>query len=201
VNSFIWRPRQYNVSSLHYPIFWKIDYEFEYTDPVAGIGYRHTVYPCFTGDQALLDRAEAYILLKRYDEAIADLNLWVNNMYVANVDLTTDMIDTFYNGLEYYEWNNPTQKKKLEPRKPIVISDTLQENMIHFLLTCRRTETMGLGMRWFDIKRYGITIYRRQVDSNGDLEKITDTMGPDDLRRALQIPQKSRDAGFEGNKR
>ena len=201
VNSFVWRPRQYNVSSLHYPIFWKIDYEFEYTDPVAGIGYRHTVYPCFTGDQALLDRAEAYILLKRYDEALADLNLWVRNMYVANVDLTTDMIDTFYNGLEYYEWNNPTQKKKLEPRKPIVISDTLQENMIHFLLTCRRTETMGLGMRWFDIKRYGITIYRRQVDSNGDLEKITDTMGPDDLRRALQIPQKSRDAGFEGNKR
>ena len=199
--SFVWRPRQYNSSSLHYPLFWKIDYEFEYTDPVAGIGYRHTVYPCFTADQTLLDRAEAYILLKRYDEALADLNLWVNNLYVATVNLTTDMIDTFYNGLEYYEWDKPTQKKKLEPRKPIVIQDKLQENMIHFLLTCRRTETMGQGMRWFDIKRYGITVYRREVDSNGDLAKITDTLGPDDLRRAVQIPQKSRDAGFEGNKR
>lgn len=199
--SFVWRPRQYNSSSLHYPIFWKIDYEFEYTDPVAGIGYRHTVYPCFTADQTLLDRAEAYILQKRYDEALADLNLWVNNLYVAKVNLTTDMIDTFYKGLEYYEWDKPTQKKKLEPRKPIVIQDELQENMLHFLLTCRRTETLGLGMRWFDIKRYGITIYRREVDSNGDIEKITDTLGPDDLRRAVQIPQKSRDAGFEGNKR
>ena len=125
----------------------------------------------------------------------------MNNLYVATVNLTTDMIDTFYNGLEYYEWDKPTQKKKLEPRKPIVIQDKLQENMIHFLLTCRRTETMGQGMRWFDIKRYGITVYRREVDSNGDLAKITDTLGPDDLRRAVQIPQKSRDAGFEGNKR
>jgi tetratricopeptide (TPR) repeat protein len=199
--SFVWRPREYTISSLEYPIFWKIDYEFEYTDPVAGIGFRHTVYPCFTADQTLLDRAEALILLKRYDEALVDLNLWANNMYVANINLTTDMIDSFYNKMEYYQWDKPTQKKKLEPRKPIVIQDTVQENMIHFLLNCRRTETMGLGMRWFDIKRYGITVYRREVNSNAEVVAITDTMGPDDLRRALQIPQKSRDAGFEANKR
>ena len=199
--SFIWRPRNYTISSLKYPIFWKIDYEFEYTDPVAGIGYRHTVYPCFTADQTLLDRAEALILLKRYDEAIEDLNLWVNNMYVADVNLTTDMVDTFYSEMEYYQWDKPTQKKALEPRRPLVVEEGLQENMIHFLLNCRRTETMGQGMRWFDVKRYGITIYRREVNSNGEVVSISDTMGPDDLRRAVQIPQKSRDAGFEANKR
>ena len=201
-SSFVWRPRNYDSSMLHYSIFWKIDYEFEYTDPVAGIGYRHTVYPNLTADQTLLDRAEALVLLGRYDEAIADLNLWVNNMYVANVNLTTEMINTFYSQMTYYEWNKPTQKKALEPRKPIVISGELQENMIHFVLNCRRTETMGLGMRWFDIKRYGITIYRREVDSKGELtSNYLDVLGPDDLRRAVQIPQKSRDAGFEGNKR
>ena len=200
-SSFVWRPRNYDVSTLHYSIFWKISYEFEYTDPVAGIGFLHTVYPNLTADQTLLDRAEALILLKRYDEALVDLNLWANNMYVAEINLTTDMIDSFYNGMEYYEWDKPTQKKKLEPRKPIVIQDKLQENMIHFLLNCRRTETMGLGMRWFDIKRYGITVYRREVNSLGQIEAISDTLGPDDLRRAIQIPQKSRDAGFESNKR
>ena len=73
--------------------------------------------------------------------------------------------------------------------------------MIHLVLNCRRTETMGQGMRWFDIKRYGITIYRRAVNSNGDVVEISDTLGPDDLRRAVQIPLKSRDAGFEANKR
>ena len=56
-------------------------------------------------------------------------------------------------------------------------------------------------MRWFDIKRYGITVYRRVVNSNAEVVAVTDIMGPDDLRRALQIPQKSRDAGFEANKR
>ena len=73
--------------------------------------------------------------------------------------------------------------------------------MIHLVLNCRRTETMGQGVRWFDIKRYGITVYRREVNSNADVVAITDTLGPDDLRRAVQIPQKARDAGFEANKR
>ena len=201
-SAFIWRPRTYPVGMLRYPIFWKIDYEFEYTDPVAGIGYRHTVYPCFTADQTLLDRAEALILLKRYDEALEDLNLWADNMYVDKVEMTLDMVHDFYTNMDYYKWDQPTQKKELAPRKPIVVDlGTLQESMIHLLLNCRRTETMGQGMRWFDIKRYGITIYRRAVNSNGDVVEITDTMGPDDLRRAVQIPLKSRDAGFEPNKR
>ena len=200
--NFVWRPRTYPVGMLRYPIFWKIDYEFEYTDPVAGIGYRHTVYPCFTADQALLDRAEALILLKRYDEALADLNLWADNMYVDKVNMDLDMINEFYNSMEYYKWDQPTQKKELAPRKPIVIEKgSLQENLIHLVLNFRRTETMGQGMRWFDIKRYGITVYRRKVNSNGDVVEITDTLGPDDPRRAVQIPLKSRDAGFEANKR
>ena len=110
-------------------------------------------------------------------------------------------LDDFYNNMEYYEWDAPTQKKKLAPRKPIVVEPGVQENMIHLLLNCRRTETMGQGMRWFDIKRYGITVYRREVNSNADVVAITDTLGPDDPRRAVQIPQKARDAGFEANKR
>ncbi len=200
-SSYKWRPRTYPVGMLRYPIFWKIDYEFEYTDPVAGTGYRRTVYPCFTADQTLLDRAEALILLKRYDEALEDLNLWADNMYVAKVEMTTEMIDEFYNKMEYYKWDTPTQKKALAPKRPIVVEAGTQENMIHLLLNCRRTETMGQGMRWFDIKRYGITVYRRVVNSNADVVEISDTLGPDDPRRAVQIPLKARDAGFEANKR
>ena len=199
--NFVWKPRTYPVGMLRYPIFWKIDYEFEYTDPVAGIGYRHTVYPCFTADQTLLDRAEACILLKRYDEALVDLNMWADNLYVQNVNMTTEMVDEFYSNMDYYEWDAPTQKKRLAPRKPIVVEAGLQENMIHLLLNCRRTETMGQGVRWFDIKRYGITVYRREVNFNADVVAISDTLGPDDPRRAVQIPQKARDAGFEPNKR
>lgn len=200
--SFVWKPRTYPTGQLRYPLFWKIDYEFEYTDPVAGTGYRKTVYPCFTGDQTLLDRAEAYILLQRYDEALEDLNLWADNMYVDDVNMTLDMVHDFYSNMAYYQWDDPTPKKEIAPKKPIVVDlNTPQESMIHLLLHCRRTETMGQGMRWFDIKRYGITVYRREVNSNADVVAITDTLGPDDLRRAVQIPQKARDAGFEANKR
>ena len=200
-SAFKWRPRTYNVSTLSYTIFWKIDYEFEYTDPVAGIGYRRTVYPAFTTDECLLNRAEAYIMTKQYEKAAEDLNIWCNNFYVASIDLTPESIANFYAGMEYYTWNEPTQKKHLNPVFDWEGEGSTQEAMLHFVLNCRRTETMGLGQRWFDIKRYGIEIYRRVVNSTSQVDHITDTLAPDDLRRAVQIPQKSRDAGFEANKR
>lgn len=200
-SAFKWRPRTYNVSTLSYTIFWKIDYEFEYTDPVAGIGYRRTVYPAFTTDECLLNRAEAYILSKQYDKACEDLNIWCQNMYVSPGVLTPENIKEFYDTVPYYEWDKPTQKKHLNPKFAWEGEGSIQEAMLHFVLNCRRTETMGLGQRWFDIKRYGIEIYRRVVNSTSQLDHITDTLGPDDLRRAVQIPQKSRDAGFEANKR
>ena len=195
-SAFRWRPRTYNSSALQYIIFWKIDYEFEYTDPVAGIGYRRTVYPAFTADECLLNRAEAYILSNQFDKACEDLNLWCNNMYTASINLTPESLKTFYDSVPYYEWKAPTQKKHLNPK-----FEWAGEAMLHFVLNCRRTETMGLGQRWFDLKRYGIVIYRRVVDGIAQVDHITDEIGPDDLRLAVQIPQKARDAGFEPNKR
>ena len=202
-SNFVWQPKNYSISKLDYWIFWKIDYEFEYTDPVAGIGYRHTVYPSFTTDQCLLDRAEAYILSGNFQNALNDLNLWVNNFYTDKVDLTVDMIHNFYKEMPYYKWNAPTQKKHLNPRAPIptITEGSELESMVHFVLNCRRTETIGLGQRWFDVKRYGIKIYRRHLDSDAAIAKVTDSLEVNDPRRALQIPQKSRDAGFEGNPR
>ncbi|MBQ9185813.1 MAG: RagB/SusD family nutrient uptake outer membrane protein [Bacteroidales bacterium] len=199
--SFKWRPRTYNSGALQYIIFWKIDYEFEYTDPVAGIGYRRTVYPAFTTDECLLNRAEAYILSNQFDKACEDLNIWCNNFYTASINLTPESIKDFYDGMDYYEWNAPTPKKHLQPKFEWAGEGSIQEALLHFVLNLRRTETMGLGQRWFDIKRYGITVYRRVVNGLAQVEKITDTLEPDDLRRAVQVPQKSRDAGFEANKR
>ena len=60
---------------------------------------------------------------------------------------------------------------------------------------------MHLGLRWFDIKRYGIEIYRRHVDDMGFVEKVSDEMKVNDPRRAFQVPLKAIDAGFEPTKR
>jgi len=201
-SSYVFRPRTYNSSLLHYDLFWRVDYEFEYTDPVAGIGYRHVVWPEFTADQVLLERAEAEILTHDFDAAVADLNLWANNIFTADINITTEMVQDFYaNQIEYYNWKNPTPKKHLSPAFSIDEEGSVQESMLQLVLNAKRTETLGFGQRWFDIKRYGIKIYRRAIDASSDPESVSDSLEVNDPRRAIQIPQKARDAGFEPSKR
>lgn len=48
--------------------------------------------------------------------------------------------------------------------------------MCYALLHLRRVETVHLGLRWFDIKRYGITIYRRKLASYNTLGSVTDEL-------------------------
>lgn len=59
--------------------------------------------------------------------------------------------------------------------------------------------TLHEGIRWPDIKRYGIVIYRRLV-SDGYMT-ITDEMPANDLRRAIQIPRSVILAGMQPNPR
>ena len=48
----------------------------------------------------------------------------------------------------------------------------MQENFIHCILHIRRITTLHEGMRWPDIKRYGILIYRRDMAN----QRVTDEM-------------------------
>ena len=198
------RPHNYNSSNLHYTLQYKIPNMFEYTTLTTG--YNQTVVTSFSTDQVLLERAEAYALDKQYYKACADLNLWVKNTFVptsAKVDfeLTPESVQAFYNGEAYYTWDEPTDKKHLNPAFEIDDEGSVQESLIHAILNARRIETLAQGNRWLDIKRYGIEIYRRHIDDNSYLESISDTLTPDDPRRAFQVPQKARDAGFEPTRR
>ena len=65
----------------------------------------------------------------------------------------------------------------------------------------RRLEFLHEGMRWFDIKRYGITIYRREINSALNALTITDTLEYRDPRQAIQLPFEVRGAGLEANPR
>lgn len=71
--------------------------------------------------------------------------------------------------------------------------------MIQCILHARRITSLHEGLRWPDIKRYGIVIYRRLVsDGYGT---VTDEMPVDDLRRAIQIPKSVILAGMQPNPR
>ena len=196
------RPRSYNSGALNYYLLWKVYTVFQTTNQVTGTGYYRSIFPAFTADETLLIRAEAKTMLKQYDSACEDLNLWARNFYTAdNIDLTPESITEFENGMDYYLWDKPTQKKHLHPSFAIDAEGSTQESMLQLILRFRRAERWGNGERWFDVKRYGITIYRRHCDTNGNIDRISDTMEYRDLRQAVQIPQQCLDAGFQANPR
>lgn len=176
----------------------RFPYLIEYTDPVAQTGYARTVYAAFTAEETLLARAEAYILLKEYDKALADLQTWVNNTINGPYTLTKEAIENWVASYEYYTPNAPTPKKKLNPE--FTIEEGQQEAYLQFLLYARRYETLFTGLRWFDIKRYGIEIYRRTMQS-GKPVTIGDMLKVRDNRCALQIPTDVISAGITPNPR
>ncbi len=194
-------PKIYRATNLDKTIFWKLPYLFEYTDAVAGIGYYRTVYPEFTTDECLLNRAEAYIMMKKYDEAAADLQTWEKSIIKTPVTLTPASITEFYNSVDYSEPLQSSIKKHLNPAFAIDAEGSTQECMLQCVLGFRRIETLQCGKRWFDVKRYGIEIVRRVMNSGGTPEKQTDVLKKDDLRRAIQLPQKVIDAGMPKNPR
>jgi hypothetical protein len=71
----------------------------------------------------------------------------------------------------------------------------------------RRIHTIFEGLRLFDVKRYGITIYRRQISnvaaqgSPASIEKVYDSLTVNDPRRAMQLPQDVISAGLDPNPR
>jgi hypothetical protein len=181
----------------------KIGVFFEYLDPIAGTGYARIVQPVLTTDETLLIRAEANIMLENNNAAIADLALYMNNYTTDEAtELTNTVIQAFYNRFPYYQFTPDqgrvyTGKKRLNPDFAIV--SLQQENLLHCLLHIRRVVFRSEGQRWFDIKRYGIEIYRRSFD--GMEYTQMDFLSKDDPRRALQLPINVISAGLKPNPR
>lgn len=192
----------------------KIGYYFEYTDPIARTGYRHTGLVEFTTDEVLLYRAEANILLKNYAQAYDDLVTFITNYTVSNPSY--ESIIDFYRDMPYYHFEEtyvqdeygvqvldqrPTPKKPLSPPLYEIEFDSDQEWLLHYVLHLRRILLVGEGQRWNDIKRYGITVHRRLVDRGHKVVSVSDSIPPNDLRRAMQIPQEIINAGCPANPR
>ena len=194
--------------SMDRAMFWRVPYLFEYTDPVAGTGYARGIFPVFTADECLLNRAEANVMLGNYQEACDDLNLWMHNFTTVTGNVTLANIKNFYGGIKYYTWDKPTIKKELH-RDDIGENGGDKESMLQCVLDFKRIETMGYGLRWLDIRRYGIKIYRRRMGLDYTPYTITDEMSvydpvagtEADPRWAVQIPYKVRLAGLEANPR
>jgi tetratricopeptide (TPR) repeat protein len=178
----------------------KLPYLFEYIDPVAGTGYPHTVVVALGADEALLNRAEAWVQMGDYDKATADIGLWVARHLQGAAAPNRRAIASFYQSVPYYMPGSPTVKKRLNPVPPLAAASGEQESFVHCLLHIRRIEHLFEGLRWFDIKRYGIEITRREIGANLSITE-TDALPAADPRRALQLPADVITAGLPPNPR
>jgi hypothetical protein len=129
----------------------------------ASTGYPYTIVPLFTAEEVLLNRAEAYVMMNQFTNAINDLNVWVSTRI------------TNYNGSHqlYFEKLADYYSE----------SSTSQQVVLSAILAFRRVEFLHEGLRWFDILRHNIPVEHRTFEGE------TMVLKRNDLRRTLQLPR------------
>jgi hypothetical protein len=205
----------------------KTPYFFEETNPNNHTGYYRTVVVALKAEEAVLNRAEAYAVLGQNDKALADINIWTNSFIVDSVtyvsgghynwdpfeyvveystekvprDLTMESIHKWHHKYDYYTPERPLPRKHLNPEWLQLTEGSDQECLLQTILLLRRLEFLHEGMRWFDIKRYGMKIYRREINAALNMLTLTDSMEYRDPRQAIQLPFEVRGAGLQPNPR
>ena len=190
-----------NSQQIAYP---RLSDEWEYLDAAKSRGFIRVVDPVFTADETLLVRAEANIMLKKYDDALSDMNVWVTAHCAPTAGtatrptLTLASIQSFLQNVamvpeELTSNSDRGFKKALHPQG-FTIDDT-QTQLLYVLLQMRRIETCQQGLRFMDIKRYGIKI-AHLLDGDNPLY-----FESGDLRGALQLPTDVIESGLEPNPR
>jgi hypothetical protein len=138
-----------------------------------GVGY--VMVPLFTAEEALFNRAEAYIMKNNIGAAGDDLDLYmstrIKNYNAASHSITSNKV------MNYYGTSN------------------LQAGYLAALMDFKRAEFAQEGMRWFDLARYNVPVIHASSDN-----KI-DTLKADDNRRMFQIPQSTSISGLQPNPR
>ena len=134
--------------------FSKLYEPFEYTDKVAGIGFPHSLRREFTTGETLLCRSEAEIMKGDIAAAVSDMDVWAKS-YLCTKDLTDSRITSFFKKGKNVHHTPVLHNEDMCPTWKI--SDA-QMPYIWCVLHLRRIETLHDGMRFFDIKRYGIEI-------------------------------------------
>ena len=184
--------------------------QFEYTDKIAGIGYVHMVRNEFTSQETLLFRAEANLFLGNIDAAFDDLYIWnhehimqreISDNYGSMSELDKEKIANFYIRADRITASNsayPIVKKfhidEVCPSDKYHVTSEI-EPYLQCVQHFRRIQTVHMGQRWFDIKRFGFEIKHKW----GKDEVVV--LQPCDKRYAIQIPDDVIGAGLEPNPR
>ncbi len=186
--------RTYSSSSTHYYVP-KYREHFVKTSINASTGYIYTIFPYFRNEELLLNRAEAYVMLDRFDEAINDLNVYVRNR-IASYNETSHKL-TVEKILKYYEAACDNSENYMNVYNAYDAQSWTNEKkaLIMCILDFRHMEFKWEGLRYWDMIRYKIPV--THVDFAGN----ENTLYPGDDRWILQIPESAKLSGVEPNPR
>lgn len=144
---------------------------FERSSLSSNVGTPYHIAPIFTGEEVLLNRAEAYTIINDTEGALADLQVLVSRRYGGgNTTLTMERLRAFF-GAE----DDP--------------SFTDQLILLNYILFERRKEFIMQGLRWFDLKRYELSVTHTLANGSSI------TLSANDPRRLLQIPESALEVG------
>lgn len=178
---------------------------FQYTDKVSGIGYAHIIRREFTCTELLLERAEAYLLKDDIANGMADLIAYEGSRQSfsastlakyqqggALTELTQDKILSWYSDYSHSNTYDADYWAATQQMGITVPADVLP--YWNCLNDMRRYETAWTGLRFFDLKRWGLPITHVY---DADAKSVTLKCG--DPRLALEVPQAAIAAGLEAS--
>jgi len=151
---------------------------FFVTNQISNIGLPYMMSPLITTDETLMNRAEAYVKLGQYANALADVNTMLSvtvRSYTATDAATLAKVATYYK-----------------------TTDAAQ-GLISLILDVKKAQFLQEGIRWLDILRNRITVRHNVFDAQG-VETFIE-LTPDDNRRVFQIPEEALLSGVPLNPR
>lgn len=145
----------------------------------SGFGDPYVMVPLFTGDELIMNRAEAYAASNQFDLALQDINTFLSTR-ITNYNPVSNNV-TLAKIVSYYGITDP------------------KAGLIKTILDLKRAEFVSEGLRWFDIIRHDLTVKHNRLDANG--ASTTVELKPGDLRRVFQLPIPAVKAGLTLNPR
>ncbi|MEO9868873.1 RagB/SusD family nutrient uptake outer membrane protein [Ekhidna sp.] len=140
---------------------------FERASLNSSVGFPYYIHIAFSGEEVVLNRAEANAYLGNFDRSIDDIQALSEKRFSGGTPLLTrEVLSDFYNS-----------------------GNDLNNILSYLIFLERRKEFIMQGMRWYDIKRYQLSVEHDLID--GSLIQLNE----DDRRKALQIPQSAIDVG------
>ena len=180
----------------------KIIEQFQYTNKVSGIGYVHGIMRAFTGSLLILERAEAKIMKADYTGAMEDIIAYdksrqtfspADKQQFRMTEPTADILMKWYskssnpNCFANWDFTQIVSAGYVIPAEAVPYMNAIND--------MRRFETWMEGLRFFDLKRWGIE-YTHELGLNSTKY----VMKPNDMRMAIELPWEALSAGIESSR-